>query len=249
MPESTQLAKAELHELDAEFKNTINPEQSVKVQFNPDSLKVSFANQIQTPQNSGDQNGSQGQQFVGAGTTKLAVTLWFDVNAPQPEGSNENDVRKLTQKVAYFITPRETKDKPPKYFPPAVRFIWGSFQFDGLVDSMEETLEFFSSEGRPLRASVALSISQQRITKFAFNEIKNPPGTGGPDGSAAGTRPLAQATSGTSLQALASISGKADWQSIATANGIENPRLLQPGQLIDLNATAPTSTSAVKIGG
>jgi nucleoid-associated protein YgaU len=26
-----------------------------------------------------------------------------------------------------------------------------------------------------------------------------------------------------------------DWRQIASANGIENPRLLQPGQLIDLN--------------
>ena len=28
-----------------------------------------------------------------------------------------------------------------------------------------------------------------------------------------------------------------DWQVIAAANGIENPRLLSAGQLIDMNAT------------
>ena len=55
----------------------------------------------------------------------------------------------------------------------------------------------------------------------------------------AGSSPLAQAASGMSLQSLASAAGKGDdWQSIASANGIENPRLLQPGQLIDLNAKA-----------
>ena len=215
------------------------------VQFNPDSLKVSFANQIQTPQGSGDQNGSQSRQFVGAGTTKLAVTLWFDVNAPQPEGSNESDVRKLTQKVAYFITPQATENNTAKFYPPAVRFVWGSFQFDGMVDSVEESLEFFSSEGLPLRASVTLSLSQQKITEFKFRSTNSPPGTGGPSGAASGTRPLSQATAGASLQAMASASGKADWQSIATANGIENPRLLQPGQLIDLNVSTPT----VKFGG
>src|SRR5689334_20511476 len=104
MPESTRLEKAELRELDADFKNEINTDKRVKVQFNPDTLKVSFANQLQTGQGSGDQKGPQARQFVGAGTTKLAVTLWFDVNAPQPEGSHETDVRKLTQRVAYFIT-------------------------------------------------------------------------------------------------------------------------------------------------
>jgi hypothetical protein len=235
MPDSTSLVKAELRELDAEFKNEINPERKVVVQFNPESLKVSFANQLQ-PQ--GEQKGTQSQQFVGAGTTKLSVMLWFDVNAPQPKGSNEGDVRKLTQKVAYFITPRPTQDKQPKYIPPALRFVWGSFQFDGLVDSMEETLEFFSGEGIPQRASVSLSMTQQRIIEFSFAKEATPPGAAGLSGEPIGTRPLTQATSGASLQSIASISGKADWQSIAEANGIENPRLLQPGQLIDLNASS-----------
>jgi hypothetical protein len=43
--------------------------------------------------------------------------------------------------------------------------------------------------------------------------------------------------------ASASFGADADWQSIATANGIENPRLLQPGQLINMNARASASTS------
>ena len=51
------------------------------VQFNPETLKVSFANQIQTPSGAGDQSGTPARQFVGAGTTKLALQLWFDVTA------------------------------------------------------------------------------------------------------------------------------------------------------------------------
>jgi hypothetical protein len=245
MPESTRLEKAELRELDADFKNEINPDKRVKVQFNPETLKVAFTNQLQTAQ--GDQNGPQARQFVGAGTTKLTVMLWFDVNAPQPEGSNEGDVRKLTQKIAYFITPRSTGENPPKYIPPAVRFVWGSFQFDGMMDSMEESIEFFSGEGIPQRASVSLGLSQQRITEFAFARQASPPGAGGFGGAAAGTRPLSQASVGASLQSLAANAGKGDWQSIASANGIENPRLLEPGQLIDLNAAL--SGSSLNLGG
>ncbi len=239
MPDSTHLAKAKLCELDAEFNNKINPEREMEVQFNPESLKVSFENQLQTPQ--GAQDGPQTRQFVGAGTTKLSVMLWFDVNAPQPEGSDETDVRKFTQKVAYFITPRPSDTDQSKLIPPAVRFVWGSFQFDGMMDSMEESLEFFSSEGVPQRASVTLALSQQRITEFAFADVTTPPPGSGLD-SAVGTRPLAQASEGTSLQSMAAASGRNDWQSIAAANGIENPRLLQPGQLIDLAATTAQPT-------
>jgi hypothetical protein len=234
MADSPHLEKAQLRQLDTDFETPIHSERTVEVQFNPETLKVTFANQLQTPSN--DQNGQQGRQFVGAGTTKLSVTLWFDVNAPQPQGSNEGDVRKLTQKVAYFITPQKDPDDDSKFLPPIVRFIWGSFSFDGMIDSMDESLEFFSPDGIPQRASVTLSLSQQRITEFAFAKNAAPPPGAGPGNKPVGTRPLAQATAGSSLQSIASASGKTDWQSIAAANGIENPRLLQPGQLVDLNA-------------
>src|SRR5271154_1302883 len=131
MPDVPQLAKAEIRELDANFANEINPDNWTIVQFNPDSMKVSFANQIATPSGSGDQNGPQARQFVGAGTTKLAVTLYFDVTSEIPQGlPAADDVRKLTQRVAYFITPAGAPPgQPKKFIPPSVRFLWGSFQF------------------------------------------------------------------------------------------------------------------------
>lgn len=252
MPEHANLARAELRQLDANFDQEIEPSTWCKVQFNPESMKVAFANQLVQPSGAGDQRGTPAQQFVGAGTTKLTLSLWFDVHAPQPEGDQVDDVRKLTEKVAYFITPKEPGQQAGQFVPPAVRFIWGSFQFDGLMESLEENLEFFSAEGRPLRASMNVSLSQQRITKFAFRDI---PPAGGLGGAAAagvpstpGTEPLAQATEGSTVQDVAGAAGKGDdWQSIAAANGIENPRLLEPGQLLDLNATTPTIAIGVSV--
>jgi len=239
MPESVRLEKAELRQLDADFNNEINPENWMKVQFNPETLKVSFANQIATPAGAGDQSGPPARQFVGAGTTKLSLQLWFDVSAPLPEseqvdaeGKPIDDVRKLTQKVAFYITPQEEGDK---FVPPAARFLWGSFQFDGLMESLEESLEFFSSEGKPLRASMTLNLSQQKITKFIFRPTSGSPQAG--PARPAGARPFTQAPAGATLQGMADSQGKGkNWQRIADANGIENPRLLPPGQLIDMNA-------------
>jgi hypothetical protein len=237
MPDSQILAKAELRELDATLNEEINPGKNCQVQFNPETLKVSFANQVAPSPGAGDQKGTPVLQFVGAGTTKLSLQLWFDVTAQLPAGQNENDVRKLTGKVAYFITPKpQPKDK--QFLPPAVRFIWGSFQFDGVMDSMEESLEFFSSDGRPLRASVSMTLTQQKITEFGFRDTSGPGQL-----PSAGTRPLATAPAGSNLQQLADSQGKGNiWQAIAAANNIENPRMLAPGQLIDLN-------TGVKAGG
>ena len=133
MLESTKLAKAQLLELDKNFENPIKGGESVTVQFNPETVKVSFANAIQTPSGTGDQSGTPARQFVGAGTTKLTVQLWFDVTAltdgentiRSDDGELLDDVRKLTQKVVYFITPKNGggpsapagKEKP---LPPAV---------------------------------------------------------------------------------------------------------------------------------
>jgi len=234
MPEPVKLEKAELRQLNEKFELEINPERNAKVQFNPESLKVSFANQLQTPSGAGDQRGTPARQFVGAGTTKLTLTLWFDVTAELPESDSQiNDVRRLTQRVAYFITPVKEGDK---FLPPAVRFIWGSFQFDGLMESLEESLEFFSNDGRPLRASMTLNMSQQKITEFAFRSTN--PGSAPPS---PGARKLTQAPAGSTLPGMAASQGKGDdWQSIAAANNIENPRQLQPGQLIDMNVKKPS---------
>jgi hypothetical protein len=258
-----ELAKAELRELDADFENEVNNSAWVTVQFNPETLKVSFANQLVQPSGAGDQRGPAARQFVGAGTTKLALQLWFDASAPKPVANrNDNDVRKLTQKVAYYITPKAGQSAN-QFVPPGVRFIWGSFQFDGMMDSLEESLEFFSPDGRPLRASVSIALSQQKITAFTFRPTTppaaNPPGAGGPGAGAgapaapAGTAPLTQAPAGSTFQGLADQAGRGgDWQVAASLNGVENPRLLQAGAVFDLNLGAGASLGAsasVGIGG
>ena len=239
-----RLTKAQLFELDSELKDIKQDGKKVTVQFNPENLKVSFANQIATQSGTGDQSsGTPSKQFVGAGTTKLSIQLWFDITAPLQENmlpedektarAQVDDVRKLTQEVAYFITPKSDEQDPNKFLPPGVSFVWGSFQFDGIMESLEESLEFFSSEGKPLRASVTVSLSQQKITKFKFAEPKN-------GASQVGTKPMTQVPTGSTLQELATNVGKADnWQRIAEANGIDNPRRLQPGQLLDLNPQFP----------
>ena len=237
MPQPAKVEKAEIREL---LEDGQPGSQRVQVQFNPETLKVSFANQVVPPDNNAqsgnaaDQNGTTATQFVGTGPTKLRVRLWFDVTGAQPEGQSESDVRRLTQKVAYFITPKPSATDPNKLIPPGVRFVWGTFKFDGIMESLEESLEFFSAEGKPLRASLSFSLSQQEI-QFAFNERPDAqPGGGKLPG--VGAKPMTPAPAGSSLQGLAARAGLGgNWQAIAQANGIENPRLLQPGQLVDLN--------------
>jgi hypothetical protein len=243
MTPPADMARATLVEYDDQFRDEKPGGKRVEVQFNPESLKLSFANQVAAPKNAGDQRGPSTKQFVGAGTTKLSLSLWFDVTAPPHE--HVRDVRELTRKVGYFITPAEVEgaaggaDGNDKVFrPPPIGFGWGTFLFTGIMDSLEESLDLWSSDGRPLRASVALALTKQSISGSLARK-----GGGAPQ--SPGTRPLAAAGTGATLQGMADLAGRgASWQAIASANGIENPRQLTPGLLVDLHAGIGISAGA-----
>lgn len=305
MPE-LDVQHARLIELKDDLSDVKPSGKVVEVQFNPESLKLTYANQIQAQPNGSSRsrpptgNQSQGtaaRQFVGAGTTKLAVQLWFDVSAATAAPFMVDDVRRITGKVLYFMKPKPAaagaRDAAQRT-PPGVRFSWGSFLFDGIVESLEENVEFFSHTGKALRASITLNLIQQDILVPDFS-------TQG-DGKVPGTRPLWPASSGQSLQQMgappaggsrggsgggapAGLTGglttglsagvrigvggagvaaslgagvgpggstpaggaafqSGGWQQVALANGIENPRALAPGQLIDLSASKPRIVTA-----
>jgi hypothetical protein len=250
MPDGVTLTKARLIELEDDISTKKGGGKEVRVQFNPDTLKVSFTNQVQNSDAQGNnQKPAPPRQVFGKGTTKLVLQLWFDVSAQDgsaPGAQAADDVRQLTEQVAYFMLPQE---RTYGLVPPAVRFLWGTFQFDGVMDSLEETLEFFSPEGRPLRASVSVGISQPKIDKYQYGQA-DPRAAGGGAGGAGkgaspqtpGTRPLAQASAGLSFQAMADLNGVGgNWQAHASANGIENPRALTPGQFVSFNPSASAS--------
>jgi len=223
------LLMAQLIELKQDLSSELPGGKKVKVQFNPESMKVTFANQVAEPKGGDQKAGTAGRQFVGAGTTKLALTLWFDVTAMTEKPVD--DVRRLTADVLHFMTPAKADSDPKKLAPPGARFSWGSFIFDGMVEGIEESLEFFSAAGKPLRASIALTMTQQKILVSKFEGDGAVP-------SRPGQRPFTPAPQNASLQDMAGAAGKGgDWQGMAAANNIEDPLRMSPGALIDLDAS------------
>jgi len=196
--------------------------QAFDVQFNPQTLKVGYSNQAV----GGDQPKGSPVQYVGKGTTKLTVELLFDSTVTETGGAGETDVRAQVEKVNAFMRPtKKTVEGKDVFLPPGVRFHWGAFIFEGVMDSMDETIELFSENGVPLRASVSVSMSKQEIQ---FQR--------GGAGGAPGTQPLQAAKGGQSFQQMAANAGVKDWKASALANGIENPRQLAAGALVSVSA-------------
>jgi hypothetical protein len=227
MPQPQTLQKARLVEMNVDGSEG---EKNVSVQFNPQSLKLNLSNQWA----SGNQPQGSSPQFVGTSTTKLSMELWFDVTLPLPAGTADpkGDVRNLTADVAYFMTVKNPNDpKQENRVPPKMKFQWGSFLFNGTMDSMDETIDLFSPDGVPLRSNVSINLSKHDLTF----EFATPAGSSTP---AAGTTPLSMAKAGDSLQQMAAKAGISNWQGVARANAITNPRLLQSGSMVNLSITA-----------
>jgi hypothetical protein len=226
MPAPQKLEKAQLIELGE--NDQPSGKKTVTVQFNPQSLKSNFSNQSA----GGTQPMGSTPQFAGTGVTKLSMDLWFDVTLPLPPGTPDpkGDVRRLTDDILYFMRvqkPNIPAGQPGT--PPKLTFQWGSFVFKGIMDSVDETIDLFSSDGVPLRASVTITLSKHDLD-FQFQTSA----TGRPN--AIGATPLITAKAGASLQQIAASAGISNWQGVAQANRIANPRLLQTGALINLTS-------------
>lgn len=221
------------------------------VQFNPQTLEITYENQNANS----DQPENVGSQFVGRGMASLSTELLFD--ATRDDRPGVRDVRDLTGKLRYFMKPTKEKKTVSRqggtgqngsgqsqkevYVQRGVRFQWGEFMMEGVMDSMDETLEFFDEQGRPLRATVSIGITQYNIR---LEEENRQPGAGlsvGVSAGAGGSGAEVSVSAGgggsvTSVQQLAGEAGRpGDWKSIARANGVENPRAIRNPGALDLN--------------
>ena len=128
----------------ASFTNVTTKGKPIPVHFNPVSLQYGISNTL-VKKGSGDKT----KQVVSSSTATLTLELSFDST------DSGRDVREATGPIARLM--RAEKDNTP----PVVLFSWGSFQFQGMLTSYKETLDFFSPEGVPLRAGVSLGMDAQ----------------------------------------------------------------------------------------
>jgi len=224
-----QLERAKLVEIDKYSLTGGSPAEGkkvVEVDFNPETLKLNLSNQS----SGGDQQAGGATQYLGPGSSTLSMELVFDTSA---SGTN---VRQRTESLAYFIVGDAQRDKKDRKAPPKVSFRWGKFLFEGIIESMDETLEYFSEQGIPLRATVSLSLKRDALV--LYNDEKNRIGerSKGLDQGMGKIEPLSQAQDGDSVQSMAGRNGNSsNWKSIAAANDIDDPLRLESGTMINLN--------------
>ena len=192
----------------ATFRIEGRDETAFPVRFNPTSLKVALSNKLQDEDSGTGGAGSTGQarQATRVTTSKLDLELLFDST------EDGGDVRGQSGQVRQLaIAPEGEHPRPP-----TVNFRWGRFAFTGVIESFNETLDFWSSEGVPLRSTVALSLQATKLDDVA---------PGAPAQAQTQVRANGSGTTGTAMSLGDPNAGRL----IAAANGIEDMRMAGGG--------------------
>jgi hypothetical protein len=208
----------------ATFREVGRDETAATVTFNPASLKVSLTNRLQDEEQGGN---GQARQATRVSTTKLETELVFDTT------ETGTDVRDRTGPVkSLALAPEGAHPRPPQ-----VEFRWGRFSFVGAIESLNETLDFWSAEGVPLRATLQVTMQGLRLDSTA---------AGAP--AAATLAPVAAGGSGATGAATQAGDPNAGRQ-VAAANGLEDMRMAAGGSVsvsasVTLRAAASFSAGA-----
>jgi len=213
----------------------------IPVQFNPASLRINRRNNVDR---SGVTTNTQKAQRPSSEHATLTFDLEFDT-AEQGSATRRVDVREWTALLRQFVEPPPAPESGP---PPAVQFAWGRLIFKGIVEQLNEELDYFAPDGTALHAKVNVTISEQdfalegakgaaaKTNKTARNPGQTNPGTGlGNSGTDDPTR-LVDALDGESAQQVLSRLGKdpAGWR--AAMSGIDSPLGLTAGTSVQLGA-------------
>jgi hypothetical protein len=224
------------------------------VHFNPASLVYSVENSV--AQQSG---GPKKVQYVAQFSGKLTMDLQFDTT------DTGSDVRTATNQVALFMqasanasaaaqnaappSANGNSSGPPPKAPPVLMFQWGTYQFQGIMDSFKETIDFFSADGVALRALVSISLSRQDHVFDEGADLSGPTSAGSLVPGSSGDSALSMATRGGDPSAA---------RQLGAANGLESLRFtngssMQVGAGVQFNppaafVTAPSASAGAGLG-
>jgi hypothetical protein len=171
-------------------------------------------------------------QFTGQSLKKLSMELFLDTY------EQKEDVRKYTGKIAKLLIVSINDGNQGKR-PPKLQLSWGpadpnapsDFPFVCVLESVKQQFTLFTNAGMPVRAKLSV----------AFKEFRPPT-----QQAQRHPRPNSFPEQTYTVKAGDTLSGIAaalwqdpqQWRRIATVNVIDNPRLLQPGQVLAIPAIA-----------
>jgi LysM repeat protein len=163
-------------------------------------------------------------QFVRGTSEKLTFDAIVDTS---------DDMSNVRQKYVDPIRKLATTNKEI-HAPPVVKFVWETFSFTGVIEALNVTFTLFSDSGVPVRAKLNITLKEYTTVQ----EQKTLGEKNSPD-----LERTYVVRRGDTLSAIAaqSYGDPTHWREIATANGISDPRTLDPGLVLTIPRLGGTS--------
>jgi LysM repeat protein len=163
--------------------------------------------------------------YTGGERKKLTMELFFDTY------ESRTDVREHTAKIAGLLVFNREKHRPPK-----VILSWGKgapggphadFPFTGVLESLKQQFVLFLGDGTPVRAKLSVVFLEFTLPEEELkqNEPNSPDRT-----------KLYMVKAGDTVSGIAALfyEDPRQWRPIAEENNIDNPRKLEPGQVLTI---------------
>jgi nucleoid-associated protein YgaU len=200
-------------------ENVFNEE--IKVLFNPNQISIQKAIKLEpAPAPERDVPASQ---FTYGEPATLSMELFFDTYEAR------QDVREHTNEIYHLTT---VERHPELHRPPLCRLAWGSFNFNDflwVLQSLTQRFTLFLDDGTPVRATLSCTFRQWRSDEVEARLLEKR------SSDVVKTRTVRRDDTLSHI-AAASYKDPAQWRPIAEANGIDNPRRLQVGQVLTIPA-------------
>lgn len=183
--------------------------QSFEVQYNPKEFK--FDKSVTWGEHKDQGRDTNGLEFTKIPPASATMDLYFDTT-----NEGNSNVRDKWVNGLLVLTNADVKVEgegaSEKYRPPRLRFTWGSFTMEAVIESVNTTYLMFAPDGTPIRARVSVKLKEWNRAHYAA-------GSGG------------DFIPGTKLRLVSSSGGTAN--SIAQQYGVSTRDLLSANPDID----------------
>lgn len=209
------LAKVQMQKVQIQLEHT---QEKFTVLFNPEEYTINKDNNFATQAIPG--LSAPLLQFVNGNMRTLEMELFFDTY--DTRALPKQDVRDETNKIIRLMA-----IDPVLHAPPVLRVSWASLQFRCVLARVSQKFILFMDDGKPVRARLTVT----------FNEYTDPVRESREVGRQ--TADFTKAHVVTQGETLSGIAAKLYdnpqvWRPIAIANGIDDPRAIFAGQLLQI---------------
>ncbi|MFH5187472.1 peptidoglycan-binding protein [Paenibacillus sp. TAB 01] len=191
-------------------KKAKDPDDDIEVLFNPGEYTLDTGNTynwMKIPSLSMP----IGQYAHGNGTT-LNVDLFFDTYG------DRTDVRDYTNRIMSLLDKDSTLKRPP-----VCRFVWGSLDFQGVVEKVTQNFIMFLDSGIPVRAKLKVQFKSWKDPDELLKELP-------PSSAKLVKQRISKQQEELWMIADQEYEDPGRWREIADANGIDNPRRMTTGR-------------------